>query len=118
MQTGLKSIKINSVESLQRAYHDLIPINAPMVIHIDQYDGRTLIIKAPLANNINHQQSAFGGSLFLLSALVGWGLLQLKLTVLNLTANPVIAGGGVLPLFKSLSKNFSGSFHWPTPRRA
>jgi len=43
MQTGLKSIKINSVESLQRAYHDLIPINAPMVIHIDQYDGRTLI---------------------------------------------------------------------------
>ncbi|MBQ73546.1 MAG: hypothetical protein CMQ20_00820 [Gammaproteobacteria bacterium] len=74
--------------------------------------------KAPLANNINHQQSAFGGSLFLLSALVGWGLLQLKLTVLNLTANPVIAGGGVLPLFKSLSKNFAGSFHWPTPRRA
>lgn len=59
------------------------------------FDGRKLTIGAPLANNINHQQSAFGGSLFSLAALAGWGLLQLKLGEERLTANTVIAGGEV-----------------------
>lgn len=50
---------------------------------------------APLANNINHQQTAFGGSLFSVAALAGWGLLQMKMTELDVEANTVIAGGDV-----------------------
>ena len=76
-----------------------------MGITVSEYDGNTLTIKAPLANNINHQQSAFGGSLFSLAALAGWGILQLKLSEMNLTGNTVIAGGDVeysAPVFEEL----------------
>ena len=91
--------------SLEHAYHSLIPISAHMGITVAAYDGNSLTIKAPLENNINHQRSAFGGSLFSLSALAGWGIIQLKLAELGLTGNTVIAGGEVgyaAPVFEEL----------------
>jgi len=94
-----------TIESLQHAYHTLIPISQHMGIQVVSYDGSCLRVTAPLANNINHQQSAFGGSLFSLVALAGWGILQLKTTELELDCNTVIAGGEVgyhLPVFAEL----------------
>ncbi|HIG40467.1 MAG: YiiD C-terminal domain-containing protein [bacterium] len=96
---------ISSIELLVEAYHTLIPISQHMGITVDAYDGNSLTIKAPLENNINHQNSAFGGSLFSLAALAGWGIIQLKLSELNLSANTVIAGGDVsysAPVFEEL----------------
>ena len=84
-----------SIEALQQAYQTLIPISQHMGIQAVSYDGQCLRVTAPLANNINHQQSAFGGSLFSLVALAGWGLLQLKITELGLDCTTVIAGGEV-----------------------
>ncbi|MBL4680215.1 MAG: YiiD C-terminal domain-containing protein [Pseudomonadales bacterium] len=86
---------IDSVHSLEKALHDLIPISQAMGISVVHYDGTLLRLKAPLSNNINHQQTAFGGSLFSIAALSGWGLIQLKLAELNIQANTVIAGGNV-----------------------
>ena len=94
-----------TIESLQQAYHRLIPISEHMGIRVVSYDGECLRVTAPLANNINHQQSAFGGSLFSLVALAGWGILQLKTAELGLDCNTVIAGGEVgyhLPVFTEL----------------
>ena len=48
-----------TIESLQHAYHTLIPISQHMGIQVVSYDGSCLRVTAPLANNINHQQSAF-----------------------------------------------------------
>jgi thioesterase domain-containing protein len=86
---------ITSMESLETALHTLIPISSHMGIKVVSYDGETLILEAPLENNINHQQSAFGGSLFSVAALTGWSLVQLKLSELGIEANTVIAGGEV-----------------------
>jgi thioesterase domain-containing protein len=66
-----------------------------MGIKVVNYTGSELTLVAPLANNINHQQTAFGGSLFSLTALAGWGLMQLKLCEENLDGNTVVAGGDV-----------------------
>ena len=96
---------IHDLASLQSALHHLIPISKDMGITTESYDGEKLVLTAPLANNVNHQQSAFGGSLFSLSALAGWGILQLKLAELDIKANTVIAGGDVsysLPVFETL----------------
>ena len=96
---------ITSMESLESALHTQIPISRHMGIKVTSYDGQTLVLEAPLANNINHQQSAFGGSLFSVAALTGWGLIQLKLSELNIEANTVIAGGDVsydLPVLSQL----------------
>lgn len=96
---------ITSMESLESALHAQIPISRHMGIKVTSYDGQTLVLEAPLANNINHQQSAFGGSLFSIAALTGWGLIQLKLSELYIEANTVIAGGDVsydLPVLSQL----------------
>ena len=97
--------KVNSADSLEKTFHQLIPISLHMGVKVKSYDGNRLVIKAPLSNNINHQQSAFGGSLFSLTALAGWGILQLKLGELKLSANTVVAGGEVgysAPVFEDL----------------
>lgn len=88
--------RIDSARSLESALHELIPISKAMGVHVVDYDGEMLRLAAPLANNINHQQSGFGGSLFSLAALAGWGILQLKLNELPLTCNTVIADGRVV----------------------
>lgn len=108
---------IQDLATLQGALHRLIPISKHMGIVAEHYDGNQLVLSAPLANNINHQQSAFGGSLFSLSALAGWGILQLKLTELGMTANTVIAGGDVsydLPVFESLRCEINLPDDYPT----
>lgn len=86
---------IDSADSLEQAFHELIPISEAMGITVEHYDGTLLRLRAPLANNKNHQLTAFGGSLFSIAALSGWGLIQLKLAELDIKANTVIAGGDV-----------------------
>lgn len=66
-----------------------------MGVRVVRYDGDSLELAAPLAANINHQQSAFGGSLFSIAALAGWGMIQLKLSEMNLDCNTVIGKGEV-----------------------
>ena len=50
-----------------------------MGIRVEYYDGTSLKLDAPLAPNTNHKSTAFGGSLYSLAVLCGWGLLHLKL---------------------------------------
>ncbi|MCZ6502831.1 MAG: YiiD C-terminal domain-containing protein [Gammaproteobacteria bacterium] len=98
-------IFVDSIESLENVYHELIPISRHMGIKVCNYTGSELTLVAPLANNINHQLSAFGGSLFSIAALAGWGMMQLKLCEENLDANTVVASGDVsfsLPVSEEL----------------
>lgn len=99
------NLAITDLASLQSALHSLIPISAHMGITATHYDGHRLVLTAPLQANINHQMSAFGGSLFSVSALAGWSILQLKLGELGIAANTVIRGGDVgytAPVFEDL----------------
>ena len=50
-----------------------------MGIRVAAYDGTSLKLTAPLAPNINHKSTAFGGSLYSLAVLCGWGIVHLKL---------------------------------------
>ena len=88
-------IFVDGAASLEKTLHELIPISAYMGISVASWDGHRLTLGAPLANNINHQMSAFGGSLFSVAALAGWGILQLKMSELQLDTNTVIADGNV-----------------------
>lgn len=65
---------------LERLLHEEIPISRAMGIRVAGYDGASLQLAAPLAPNFNHKLTAFGGSLYSLAVLCGWGLLHLKLT--------------------------------------
>ena len=108
-------IYVDSAESLEKICHELIPISQHMGIKVANYTGTEVTLLAPLENNINHQQSAFGGSLFSLAALAGWGLMQLKLSEENLDANTVVASGDVTysrPVKQELSCTCSLPADW------
>lgn len=64
---------------LEQYLHDNIPLVQHMQIQVVSYDQNGLILSAPLAANINHKLTAFGGSLAALATLACWGVLWLML---------------------------------------
>ncbi len=75
---------------LERTLRGEIPLSHAMGIRVAGYDGRCLRLTAPLAPNINHKLTAFGGSLYSLAVLCGWGLVHLKLAEAGLHKHIVI----------------------------
>jgi thioesterase domain-containing protein len=65
--------------ALEQILHNEIPISRALGIRLAGYDGASLSLYAPLEPNLNHKSTAFGGSLYSLAVLCGWGLLHLKL---------------------------------------
>lgn len=59
--------------------HEHIPLTLHLGAVVDAFDGNTVTISAPLTQNLNHRNTAFGGSISALGILSGWTLLFLKL---------------------------------------
>jgi thioesterase domain-containing protein len=59
--------------------HEHIPVTAHLGAMVESYDGNSVSISAPLTPNLNHRNTAFGGSISALGILSGWTLLFLKL---------------------------------------
>lgn len=76
--------------ALELILHTEIPISKAMGVRVRGYDGSSLGLDAPLVPNTNHQHTAFGGSLYSLAVLCGWGLLHLKLADAKLHKHIVI----------------------------
>lgn len=77
-------------QQLQAVLHSEIPLTRHMGIEVLQYTGLGLSLAAPLENNINHKCTAFGGSLYSLAVLSGWGLVYLKLKEQGMSGHIVI----------------------------
>jgi thioesterase domain-containing protein len=67
------------LSEIERFFHEQIPLTQTMGVRVEAYDGRQLVLGAPLAANHNHLGTAFGGSLAALATLAGYGLLWLEL---------------------------------------
>lgn len=67
------------LETLTQTLHHEIPLSQTLGIALLDYHGHTLRVSAPLAPNINHKQTAFGGSLYAVAVLAGWSLVNLRL---------------------------------------
>ncbi len=59
--------------------HRRIPLTRHLGATLQLWDGKTVRLSAPLAPNLNHRNTAFGGSLSALAILGGWTLLHLAL---------------------------------------
>jgi len=76
--------------ALQVTFDHEIPITGHIGIRVESYDGKRLVLSAPLKPNINHKATAFAGSLNSLVTLAGWGLIWLLLREWNISATTVI----------------------------
>ena len=72
-------MSMSLAERTQELLHAKIPITRDMGVRVEDYDGERLVLSAPLAANVNHLGTAFGGSLNALAVLSGYGLLWLEL---------------------------------------
>jgi thioesterase domain-containing protein len=78
------------LQKLQVTLLQEIPITQYLGITVESYDEQRLILRAPLAQNINHKGTAFAGSLNALLTLAGWGQLWLILAERNIPGKIVI----------------------------
>lgn len=75
---------------LTRYIHGHIPLSSAMGITVVSVAESAVILQAPLAPNINHQQSVFGGSAAALAILASWALLHVRLRAEGVAERVVI----------------------------
>ncbi len=78
------------IKKLQDVLHSEIPLTRAIGIEVVEYNESGLTLSAPLENNINHKATAFGGSLYSVCVLSGWGLIYLLLKEQGLSGHVVI----------------------------
>lgn len=79
MQPDRTRTPLVRAKNLQDYLLRCIPQAAQMQVRVAEFDVGGVTLTAPLAPNINHEQTAFGGSIASLATLACWGYLWLLL---------------------------------------
>lgn len=72
-----------------------LPAATGMGIEVVDYDGHRLRCRAPLSLNYNDKLTAFGGSLYVLCVLTGWGMVYLRTRERGLDGDLVVSRGEI-----------------------
>lgn len=75
---------------LEKYIQDHIPLSKAMQVSVVEIQNETVVLRAPLAPNINHHQTVFGGSASALGILSAWSLLKVRLLDAGLMSRLVI----------------------------
>ena len=75
---------------LERYLHQQIPLSAAMGARVRMATPERVQLTAPLAPNLNHNETVFGGSAAALATLSAWALLHLRIAHAGLRARLVI----------------------------
>ncbi len=120
-------------DDLKAHLNDLIPLSRAMGIDVLGARPEEVTLSAPLAPNINHQETVFGGSASAVAMLAAWALLQVRLEAegvpsrvvihrsemifsrpiaADFTATAVVAGNGAWTRFReALRRRGRGRIH-------
>lgn len=75
---------------LEQYLHRHIPLSKAMQVSVVEASDDSVAIAAPLAPNINHRETVFGGSASAVAILAAWALLHLRLQRAGITTRLVI----------------------------
>ena len=67
------------LEQVQTKLQEEVPLIRHIGLQLVSWDGHSINAEAPLAPNLNTHGTAFGGSLYCVSAMTGWSLVHLSL---------------------------------------
>jgi thioesterase domain-containing protein len=81
---------IPSAAALERYLHERIPLSANLGVRVSEAGLECVRLSAPLAPNINHSGTVFGGSAAALATLAAWGLLHVRLETAGIRARTLI----------------------------
>ena len=77
-------------EELETYLHEHIPLSRAMAVRVISIAYDKVVLGAPLAPNINHRDTVFGGSASALAILSAWSLLHLRLAAADQPSRVVI----------------------------
>jgi thioesterase domain-containing protein len=80
---------------LERYLHEQIPLSAAMGMRVRLATPERVRLAAPLAPNVNHAETVFGGSAAAMATLAAWALLHIRLGRAGLHARLVIQRGSM-----------------------
>ena len=75
---------------LQDYLHEHIPLSKAMQVAVVRAEEECVVLSAPLAPNINHRDTVFGGSASAVAILAAWSLLHTRLRSAGLSRRLVI----------------------------
>ena len=84
-----------NAEELEAFVSQHVPLARAAGVRVTGYDGETLSVSAPLEKNINDKGTAFGGSLYNLCVIAGWGMTSIQCEALGLVGDIVVAKGEI-----------------------
>lgn len=77
-------------QALQQYLYDHIPLSQAMQVEVRHVDADEIVLAAPLAPNINHQSTIFGGSASAVAILAAWSLVHTRLASAGIANDLVI----------------------------
>jgi len=83
------------LEALRATLRTEMPVTQHLGIEAVGYHNGVLSLRAPLAANVNHKGTAFGGSLNAIATLAGWGVIWLALREHDIPGEVVIQDSSV-----------------------
>lgn len=72
-----------------------LPTAQALEIAVHDYDSQQLTLRAPLGPSINDKKTAFGGSLYVVAVMAGWGMVYLRCREAGIDPNIVVARGEI-----------------------
>ena len=75
---------------LENYLHEHIPLSRAMQVQVLEAQATMVQLSAPLAPNINHRETVFGGSASTLAILSAWSLLHVRTSLQGIRARLVI----------------------------
>ncbi|MBI5848875.1 MAG: YiiD C-terminal domain-containing protein [Nitrospirae bacterium] len=95
----------DSLKAIQDYLHEHIPLSKAMGVEVRKADAEGVVLSAPLAPNINHRETVFGGSASSLAILAAWTAVHFRLKQEGLTCRLVIQRNSM-----SYDKPIAGDF--------
>ena len=96
---------------LEHYLHTYLPLTNAMQVSVLSVSANKLVLKAPLAPNINPHQTVFGGSLAAIGTLAAWCLVYNHLAQAGMKNNLVIRRSS-LDYERSIAGDFTASAHF------
>jgi thioesterase domain-containing protein len=101
------------LEELQALLYKEIPITQHFHLSVGAYTQRLLRLDAPLAENVNHSGTAFGGSLSSMLTLAGWSMVWFLLQEYHLQGEIIIQDSSC-KYMHPVKRDFSAYCYRPT----
>ena len=105
-----------SAGALEHYLHEHIPISRSLGVRVLEANADAVWLRAPIGPNLNHRQTAFGGSLSALAILAAWCWLHLRLREHGFDGRIVIQGNSMEYLVPA-DGDFEALCRAPTPER-